>query len=78
MNTADQLLLARTKVEKRIEEREVQIRAKLDSLNYSTNEFVHGGLDKIKEHDAAILFEDFMQLMADYRLAMEARAQLGR
>lgn len=78
MNQADQMLLARTKIQRRIEEREVQIRAKLDSLGYCTNEFVHGGLDKIKEHDAAILFQDFMQLMADYRLALEARAQLGQ
>ncbi|MFH1033841.1 MAG: hypothetical protein V1806_04985, partial [Pseudomonadota bacterium] len=65
MNTADQMLLARTKLLQRIEERQVQIKAKLDSVNYCTNEFIHGGLDKIKEHEAQILFTDFMQLMAD-------------
>jgi len=78
MNLSDQQLLARTKIEQRIKEREVQIRAKLDSLSYSLNEFVQGGLDKLKEADAEILFTDFMQLMADYRLALEARAQVGR
>jgi hypothetical protein len=77
MNQADQQLLAKTKIAQRIHEREVQIRAKLDSLNYALNEYVHGGLDRIKEQDAEVLFADFMQLMADYRLALEARAQIG-
>ncbi len=77
MNQADQMLLARTKLLKRIEEREVQIRAKMDSLLYSLNEFVHGGLENIKEHDAAILHTDLQQLMADYRQAKAQLAALG-
>lgn len=78
MNISDQQLLAKTKLDQRIKEREVQIRAKLDSLSYCLNEFVQGGLDKIREDEAGILFTDFQQLMADYRLALEARAQVGR
>ncbi len=75
MNQGDQMLLARTKLENRIREREVQIRAKLDSLSLSLNEYVQGGLDEIKEDAAKVLFADLLLLMADYR---EARASLSR
>lgn len=77
MNVSEQNDFAKFKLAERIQEREVQIKAKIESIQYRLNEYVQGGLAGIDEKGAKVLMDDLVQLMADYRKVLTDLKALG-
>ena len=76
MNQADMLKLARINLDEKIHNREVQIEAKLESIEYRLNRHVHG-IDGIDVSSAKVLMDDLVLLYADYEDAKKRRSELG-
>ena len=76
MNAGDQRILAEAKLTKRLEERETQIKAKIETITYRLSIPVHG-VENLEMREVKILTDDLVELYADYQKTRKQLAELS-